>query len=136
MAQRQVGEGVFSIYPNLLVGADSKLKSDLQLDIPVADATNAYITLEHFEDVSSCVPYIQYVHTVRTYTRVQNPTYVRMYVHLYIRTYIQYVFMHALDHVCTYCMCTCIYVCTYMYTTHVYTVHTVRRDVHIRRLMC
>jgi myosin-18 len=50
VAQRQVGEGVFSIYPNLLVGADSKLKSDLQLDIPVADATNAYITLEHFED--------------------------------------------------------------------------------------
>lgn len=51
MAQRPAGESVFNIFHNLLVGADAKLQSDLQLDIPVGDSTNAYINLDQHGDV-------------------------------------------------------------------------------------
>ena len=51
MAQRPAGEAVFNIFQNLLVGADAKLQSDLQLDIPVGDSTNAYINLDQHRDV-------------------------------------------------------------------------------------
>lgn len=51
VAQRAAGEAVFNIFHNLLVGADAKLQSDLQLDIPVGDSTNAYINLDQHGDV-------------------------------------------------------------------------------------
>lgn len=51
VAQRPAGEAVFNIFHNLLVGADAKLQSDLQLDIPVGDSTNAYINLDQHRDV-------------------------------------------------------------------------------------
>ena len=103
VAQRPVGEGVFNIFPNLLVGADAKLKSDLQLDIPVSDSTNAYISMEQFGDVSLTICSVCVPVCVRTYVCA----YVRMCSHFSLM--LTYVFMYI--HICTYgSLCT--YVCT------------------------
>ena len=89
MAQRPVGEGVFNIFPNLLVGADAKLKSDLQLDIPVSDSTNAYISMEQFGDVSLtvcsvCVPVCvhMYVFSLLLNAGIRIHVYTYVYVHM------------------------------------------------------
>ena len=50
VAQRPFGEDIFNIFYNLIIGADSKLQSELQLDIHVADSTNAYINLDNYQE--------------------------------------------------------------------------------------